>query len=70
MFSAYTDTIKLFCYILGKSESPFPIGIAHSETGGDLKVLILNRNRETLKNVDDHQLKLWKVMISFNFQFG
>jgi len=57
MSSAHADTVKLFCYILGKFESPFPVAIARSETVGGLKILILNRNRETLKNVDDHQLK-------------
>lgn len=55
--------LKLFCYILGKYEAPFPVDIAHSETVGDLKKAIFDQNRAKLVKVDANQLKLWKVCV-------
>jgi len=56
--------VKLFCYILGKYEAPFPINIAQSETVGDLKEAIFKKNQAKLVHVDATQLRLWKVCLS------
>ena len=52
---------KLFCFILQKSESSFHVDIAASETVSDLRDAILAKNSNTLRNVDSHQLNLYKV---------
>ena len=52
---------KLFCFIIGVSESPFHVDIAASKTVSDLKEAILDKNPNKLRGVDADQLKLWKV---------
>ena len=53
--------MKLFCWILDKSESPFPVDVAHDDTVGDLKKKIMNENSDALAGLDADQLTLWKV---------
>ena len=53
--------IKLFCWILDKTESPFSVNIANNDTIDDLKDAIFKKNPITLASVDAHQLALWKV---------
>jgi Crinkler effector protein N-terminal domain len=55
--------IKVFCLILGDN-SPFPVKIAESDTIGDLKDNIKEKNPETLKGVEAHKLVLWMVRVS------
>ena len=52
---------QLFCFILQKSESHFHVDVAASGTVSHLKDAILKKNPNTLRNVDSHQLKLYKV---------
>jgi len=61
MSSLYAGNIKLFCFILKKSENTFHVDIAASKTVSDLKEDILAKNSNTLGNVDSHQLNLYKV---------
>ena len=53
--------MKLFCWILDKSESSFPVDVAHDDTVGDLKKEIMNNKSHALAGLDADQLTLWKV---------
>jgi hypothetical protein len=57
--------MKLFCWILDKSASPFPVDIEESGSVGDLKKAMVKENPNMFGNVDAPQLKLWKVSGSF-----
>jgi hypothetical protein len=61
-----TLTFKLFCWILDKFGSPFPVVVEGSASIADLKELIVEKNTNTLASVDAHELTVWKVRgISF-----
>ena len=53
--------MKLFCWVLDKNESSFPVNVAHDDTVGDLKKEIMNQNSNALAGLDADQLTLWKV---------
>jgi hypothetical protein len=54
--------ISLCCWILGLDDATvFPVDIVPSKTVGHLKKLIKNENENTLKQIDAHQLDIWKV---------
>lgn len=53
--------MKLFCWILDKSESPFSVDVAHDVTVDDLKKAIMNEKTHALAGLDADQLTLWKV---------
>ena len=55
------DKFKLFCWILRKSDSAFPINISKSETVGDLKAAIKKEMEHTLLGMDSDTLIIWKV---------
>src|SRR5262245_4968350 len=59
--------MKLFCWILHNSASPFAVDIEESESVGDLKKAMIKENPHMFSNVDAPQLKLWKVSGSFTF---
>lgn len=59
MSAFHTD--KLYCYILGKSQSSFHVNIAGCATVSELKEKILLKNQNSIVGVDEHQLKIWKV---------
>jgi hypothetical protein len=59
--------MKLFCWILDKSGSPFPVDIEESGSVGDLKKAMVKENPQMFGNVDAPQLRLWKVSGSFTF---
>ncbi|KAF8240839.1 hypothetical protein L208DRAFT_1383802 [Tricholoma matsutake] len=58
------DEFKLFCWILNKSDRPFPVNIARSETVGDLQKVIKKEWDNALAGIDAGMLNLWKVSIS------
>lgn len=59
------DKFKLFCWIIDKSDNPFPINIAQSETVGDLKQKIKKSQRE-LNYLASDSLTLFKVSNSYH----
>jgi hypothetical protein len=58
------DKFKLFCWTLDKSDDPFPVDIAQSETVGDLKNKIRSDDPE-LDYLAAKSLTLFKVSNSF-----
>ena len=54
------DKFKLFCWILRKSNRPFPINIGTSETVGDLKVAI-KKAKEHVVGIETDTFNIWKV---------
>jgi hypothetical protein len=59
------DKFKLFCWIIDKSDNPFSINIAQSETVGDLKQKIKNLNQRELNYLASDSLTLFKVSNSY-----
>ena len=55
------DKFKLFCWILRKSNSAFPINIGKSETVGDLREAIKKAKENALVGIDPDKLIIWKV---------
>ena len=54
-------TMKLFCWVIDKSENPFSVDVANGETVEDLKKAIIKILPHTLAGLDVDQLSLWKV---------
>jgi hypothetical protein len=65
-----TRTLKLFCWILGDSDSPFPVEIEDGGSVGDLKKAIVKENPHMFASVDARQLIVWKVSGSLFFTFN
>ena len=62
-----SSTLNLNCLVLGDDASrTFPIKIAKSDTVGDLRDAIKEKNSHTFQHVDAHALVLWKVSILVN----
>jgi len=57
------DKFKLFCWIIDKSDNPFPVNIAQNDTVGDLKQSI--KNQRELNHLASDSLTLFKVSNSF-----
>ena len=55
------DKFKLFCWVLRKSDSAFPVNIRKSETVGDLKAAIKKEKENALVGIDPDDLNIWKV---------
>lgn len=55
--------MKLFCWILDKSESSFPVDVAHDDTVDDLKKEVMKTNSHALAGLDAVQLTIYKVSI-------
>ena len=53
--------MKLFCWIIDKSESPFSVDVANDDTVGDLKNAVMKKKYLTLAALESDQLTLWKV---------
>ena len=52
------DKLKLFCWVLHKSNRAFPVDIGKSETVGDLKALI---KEHALLGISLDTTPIWKV---------
>jgi len=57
--------MKLFCWIIDKSEDPFAVDIANSDTVSDLKDEIMKKKCHALAGLDADQLTVGKVSDSF-----
>ena len=55
------SALKLFCWVLTKSTSPFPVDIGKEMTVGDLKDEIKEKMRPALDDIVASELLLWKV---------
>lgn len=55
--------MKLFCWILGKSERPFSVDVAHEDTVDDLKEEVMKKNSHALAGLDAVQLTIYKFSI-------
>jgi hypothetical protein len=53
--------LKLFCWVLERSTSAFPVNMQEDETVGDLKDEIKRKNPNMFHGIDAAQLDLWKV---------
>jgi hypothetical protein len=53
--------MKLFCWIIDKSESSFSVDVANGGTVDDLKDAIVKKKPFALNGLDADQLTLWKV---------
>jgi len=62
-------TMKLFCWVIDKSENPFSVDVANGETVEDLKKAIIKILPHTLAGLDVDQLSLWKVGDFFNIVY-
>jgi hypothetical protein len=62
-FSSTTTMValRLFCWVLTKSTSAFPVDIGEDETVGDLKKAIKAEKPNTLHGIEADDLELWKV---------
>jgi hypothetical protein len=64
------DKFKLFCWILNKSNAPFPVNIAESETVGDLKERVKKGKEPELDHLAADSLVLWRVSLSWRVSMG
>lgn len=55
------DKLKLFCWVLRKSNSAFPVNIGKSKTVGDLRAAIKKEKEHALVGTDPDALEIWKV---------
>jgi hypothetical protein len=55
------DKFRLFCWILRKSDSAFPVNIGKSETVGDLRAAIKKAKENALVRIDPDTLIIWKL---------
>jgi hypothetical protein len=54
-------SLSLFCWILDVSFKPFLVKIDDSLAVGDLRIKIVDENRETFRDVDKSQIELLQV---------
>lgn len=57
-----TDTVTLFCFILGDTSS-FPVMIGRDKTVGDLKDAIVTKNPNGFGGIDARSLQLYKKIV-------
>ena len=53
--------MKLFCWIIEKSDDSFPVDVADDDTVGDLKEAIMKKKPHTLAGLEADELRIWKV---------
>jgi hypothetical protein len=53
--------MKLFCWIIGKSSSPFTVDLGKDDTVYDLKEAVMMKKPITLAGLEADQLTVWKV---------
>jgi hypothetical protein len=53
--------MKLFCWIIGKSSSPFAVDLGNDDTVYDLKEAVMMKKPITLAGLEADQLTVWKV---------
>jgi len=53
--------MKLFCWIIDKSSSPFSVDVQNDDTVYDLKKAVMRENPHALAGLDANQLTIRKV---------
>ncbi|KAF8228040.1 hypothetical protein L208DRAFT_1293576, partial [Tricholoma matsutake] len=57
------DELTLFCWILNKSNSPFPVLIGKSKTVAELKVMVKKKKENGLVGIDADEFRIWKLSL-------
>ena len=61
------DIITLFCLVHNKpATNAFPVKIPQTDTIGDLKEFIMEKEKKEFHDIDANNLRLWSVSIPIN----
>jgi len=55
------DEFKLFCWVLGQSDTPFSVKIGKGETVHDLKKMLKKEKEQAFADIGFDELNIWKV---------